>query len=125
MSGAGIRVDSREAERALEELAGDVSAMPETWHDVGDALLAGVRQRTPVRSGELAASWEARGEADRAAITSSLPYAIVLEYGSEARGIDGVHMVADTLAASDAVILEELEDAIARQARRIGFEVRR
>jgi hypothetical protein len=117
VSERGIRVDSSELRGAVEELASDVAAMPSTWAAVGEALLPGVRERTPVRSGALRDSWTAAGEADRATIGSELPYAGVVE------AINAP--VADTLAASEAVISATLEEEIARQARSIGFEVRR
>lgn len=113
----GIRVDSRELERALDKLAGEVVEMPETWQAVGDELLPGVRQRTPVRSGAMRDSWTADGAADRATISSDLPYAGVIEAVNAP--------VADTLAASEDLVRTTLEDEIARAAASIGFEVRR
>jgi len=117
VSSAGIKVDSREVEHALDKLAADVSAMPATWQAVGDALLPGVRQRTPVRSGALRDSWQAEGLADRTAIGSELPYAGVVE------AINAP--IAETLDASERTITATIEDEIAREAARIGFEVRR
>lgn len=114
---AGIRVDSRELEHALDELAADVSTMPETWTAVGEAILPAVRERTPVRSGRLRDSWRAEGQADRASITSDEPYAGVVE------AINAP--IAGALEASERTITAELEEAIARQAEAIGFRVKR
>lgn len=116
MSG-GIKVDSREVEAALDKLAGATAAMPEAWAAAGDAVLPGIRQRTPVRSGDLAGSWEASGAGDRAEISSSLPYAGVVEAIN--------HPIADTLAADERALLEALEAEVARIAARIGFDVKR
>lgn len=115
MSEGGIRVDSRELERGLERLAAEVASMPETWQAVAESTLPAVRERTPVRSGDLRDSWEAVGEADRGGITSELEYAGVIESRE--------HVVADALAASPDEITRSLEDAVARQAERIGFKV--
>lgn len=112
----GIRVDSKELEAALDKLAKETAAMPETWAAVGEELLPGVRQRTPVRSGSLSASWEAGGEPGRATISSELPYAGTVEFHNAP--------IADTLAASERVIVDTLERELARAARSIGFEVR-
>jgi hypothetical protein len=116
VSEAGIRVDSRELERALDKLAKETAAMPETWAAVGDELLHGVRQRTPVRSGALSASWTAAGEPGRATISSELPYAGTVEFHNAP--------IADTIAASERDVLDVLERELARAARSIGFEVR-
>jgi len=114
---SGICVDSRELEAALDKIAEETAAMPETWAAVGEGLLPGVRQRTPVRSGRLAASWEAAGEPGRATISSSEPYAGTVEFYNAP--------IADTLAASERLIVDTLEDELAKVARSIGFEVRR
>lgn len=116
MSDAGIRVDSRELEAALSKLAAETAAMPETWAAVGEQLLPGVRQRTPVKSGSLAASWEAAGEPGKATISSELPYAGTVEFHNSP--------IADTIAASEADVREVLERELAKVARSIGFEVR-
>lgn len=117
MSSPAIRVDDRELVKGLEELASQVAAMPETWDRVGEELLPGVRQRTPVRSGAMRDSWEATGAPGRAQIGSELPYAGVIEAVNRPIG--------DTIDASSDVILATLEEEIARAARSIGFEVRR
>lgn len=116
MSG-GIKVDSRELEAALDKLRHETASMPEAWAAAGEAMLPGIRQRTPVRSGAAAASWEAHGAGDRVEISSSLPYAGVIEAVNAP--------VADTLAADERALLEALEAELARIAARIGFDVKR
>jgi hypothetical protein len=113
----GIRVDSRALDRALEELAAETAAMPETWAAVAERTLPAVRDRTPVRTGTLQASWTAGGEPGRGTITSDEEYAGVIESRE--------HVVRDALAASPGEITAALEDEVAKAARRIGFEVRR
>ena len=113
----GIRVDTRQLDDALAKLAAETAAMPETWAAVGEELLPGVRQRTPVRSGRLASSWTAAGEPGRATISSEEPYAGTVEFYNSP--------IADTLAASERVIADTLEERVAAAARSIGFEVRR
>jgi hypothetical protein len=116
VSAGGIKVDSRALEKALGELAGEVAAMPETWAAVGDELLPAVRQRTPVRTGDLRDSWDAAGEPGKATISSDLPYAGVIESRE--------HPVADAIDASERVVVDVLEREVAKAARSIGFEVR-
>jgi hypothetical protein len=116
MSGGGIKVDTRALDRALGELRDRVTAMPDTHAEVAGSLVDGIAQRTPVRSGELAASWEARGEPDRGLIESTAEYAWIIEARE--------HMVADTLAASERTIVEGYEQGVASSASRIGFGVK-
>lgn len=111
-----VRVDSRELDRALEKLAAEVGAMPDTWDAVGEALLPEIRRRTPFRTGELRASWDAAGEPGKATISSDLEYAGVIESRE--------HPVADALAAGERTVVDVLEAEVAKAARRIGFEVR-
>lgn len=113
---SGIRVDSRELERALGKLAEEVAAMPEAWAAVGEELLPAVRERTPVRSGTLRDSWQSSGAPGRATIGSDEPYAGVVE------AVNGP--VAGALAASERTVTETLEREVGRAAGRIGFEVR-
>lgn len=120
MSG-GIKVDSRELERGLDQLRDRVSAMPEAHAAVAADLVPGIVQRTPVRSGALAGSWSSTGQPDRGVIESSEEYAGVVEYGDPARGIPPARMVRDTLEASEREVVAGYEDGIEREAKRIGF----
>lgn len=116
MSEPGIKVDTRALNRGLAELRERVSAMPETHEAVAADLVPGIAQRTPVRTGELAASWSASGEPDRGVITNDEDYAGIVE--------SHAHMVADTIAASERTIVEGYEDGIAKTASRVGFGVK-
>lgn len=116
MSGE-VRVDTRELDGALDKLTRDVETMPEAWRAVGDVILPGVRDRTPVRSGSLRDSWTAEPAGDRVGITSELPYARMVETINAP--------VAGTITASEREIVEALEAELARAAAAAGFEVRR
>ena len=48
----------------------------------------------------------------------------MIEYGDPDRGIEGAHMAADALAASERALGDAYEEELARAFRRAGFEVR-
>jgi len=71
-----------ETTHALDALADDVGDLTRVNEAIAAAIIPDVRPRTPVRTGALAGSWEARGTKDRAEIVSALAYSVPLEFGS-------------------------------------------
>ena len=57
-------------------------------------------------------------------MTSTLPYAGVIEYGWSERGIEPARMVRDTVGASSAEILSIYERELERLGRSAGFDVK-
>jgi hypothetical protein len=90
---------------------------------VASALAPGIGQRTPRRSGALAASWKPGATKTRARLTTTLRYGGVIEYGWPARGIEAARMIRATIDASHAVILETYETELARLGAGAGFGV--
>lgn len=120
----GIHVDTRQLDAALAAAAQSVEDMTEAHAAAGELLVSGTAQRTPVKSGRLAASWTATATATGVEIRSDEEYAGVIEYGSAERGIEGVHMAADALEASERDLAAVYEEGLARAFRHAGFEVR-
>jgi len=110
-----------ETAHAFDALRNDLADMAPAHEKIARARLPGVRQRTPVRSGALASSWDAEGSPDGGGILSPLPYAGPIEFGSSARNIIGVGMIAATLEAEAADVTAEYGEAIAERARARGF----
>jgi hypothetical protein len=108
-----------ETAAAFAALRKDVAAMPDAYGSVAAGRIPGVRSRTPVRTGELAGSWESVGEPTRGAITSRLLYAGPIEYGWLENA--GRRMVRDTLEAEAQEIADELGRAIEAKGKRRGF----
>lgn len=124
-SKGAVRVSGvREVQRAMKELDADVADLKRAHLAVSSALVPGIASRTPRRTGELAASWAAGATKTRARMTSSKPYAGVIEYGWSARGIEPARMVRDTVGASSAEILATYERELARLGRSAGFDVK-
>lgn len=121
---AKIKVTGQaETAAAFAALERDVVAMPDAYQAVAGARIAGVRSRTPVRTGDLVGSWDAVGEPSRASITSRLVYAGPIEYGWFEHNIAAQRMVRDTLEAEAQSIADELGAAIEAKAKRRGFDV--
>lgn len=126
MSAVKVRVRGLdELTRAVDKFAEDAAQLEDGHRAVATVLLPGVAQRTPVASGALSVSWEAEAIAGAARVTSSLPYAGVLEYGDPKRGRAARRMVRDTLEAETDAIRAAYEDELARRGSRRGFEVDR
>lgn len=111
-----------ETARAFGGLADDVSNLQSTHEKVVRARLDGIARRTPVATGALAASWQSSATNEGGSITSDLPYAAAIEYGS-VRGVTGAHMVEDTLKAEESEVLEEYRRAILDRAKARGFRI--
>jgi hypothetical protein len=114
----------REVQAAMKGLGAEVADLKAVHQAVSSVLVPGVRLRTPRRTGELAASWQAGATKTRARITTAKPYGGVIEYGHPARGIEPARMIGETVDASHAEILETYEAGLARLAAAEGFEVR-
>ena len=124
-SKGAVRVTGvREVQRALKTLEVDAADLKAAHLAVSSALLPGIAQRTPRRSGALAGSWAAGATKTRARMTSTLPYAGVIEYGWSERGIEPARMVRDTVGASSAEILSIYERELERLGRSAGFDVK-
>jgi hypothetical protein len=124
-SRAGVKVEGvRELQKALRDLGAEAGDLKAVHLEVAEMLVPGIEQRTPRRSGDLAGSWVARSTKGRARITSTQPYAGVIEYGWPARGIEPARMVRDTVEASSAEILDTYERGLERVSQRIGFETK-
>ena len=111
-----------ETAAAFDKLGEDVADLSSTHERVARARLGGVARLTPVKSGELRGSWDAAGSASAGSITSPLAYAATIEGGSD-RGVSAVRMVARTLEAEQAELLEEYRVSILDRARARGFRV--
>ena len=57
---------------------------------VGEDVLKGVRQRSPVRSGLFKRSWRMSGSKNRYKISNPQPYGHALEHGRSRQAPDGV-----------------------------------
>lgn len=76
--------------RALDDLADDLAALPEAWHEIGDQAAAVSAALAPHRSGRLAGSVASIAYAGRAVVTagsSAVPYAAPINYGWPSRHI--------------------------------------
>jgi hypothetical protein len=114
----------RELQKALRDLSSDAADLKPAHLAVSSMLTPGIAQRTPRRSGALAAGWIPGATKGRARITSKQRYAGVIEYGWPERGIEPARMVRDTVDASSAEILSTYEDELEKLARRIGFDTK-
>lgn len=124
-SKGAVRVSGvREVQAALKRLEADAADLKSAHLAVSTALLPGVTQRTPRRTGELARSWAAGATKTRARVTSPLRRAGPIEYGWPARGIEPARMVRDTVEAESSTILETYGREIARLAAADGFETK-
>jgi hypothetical protein len=122
MVAKGVRVTGgAETAAAFDKLAADVADMTATHERIARARLGGVARRTPVLSGALANSWDARGSASAGTILSPLPYAGPIEGGWIRRNIAPAAMIARTLEAETDAIVAEYETSIADMARKRGF----
>jgi hypothetical protein len=121
-----LRVTGSEAVvGGFEEVQRAIADMTETHRRVLGPLIPLVAARTPTRTGALASSWSLSPSATAGSIESGLEYAGPIEFGSESRGIDGSHMVLETLSSNERQILEGYEDAIRDRAKAAGFRVER
>jgi hypothetical protein len=114
----------REVQLAMRKLDADAADLKSAHRAVAASLVPGVAQRSPRRSGALAASWSPGATKTRARITSSRPYAGVIEYGWAKRGIEPARMVRDTVEASRDEILASYADELARLGAAAGFRVK-
>lgn len=119
-----VRVDTREVDRALALVEAAAKDLTAANRAAAEALLPGVKQRTPVRTGALAASWRVEATADAGSIVSDERYAGIVENGDAARGIEGAHMGAETVDASERELGEAYEAALAVAFKRAGFDVK-
>lgn len=121
----GVKVEGvRELQAALKVVGESAADMKEAHLAVATELVPDIRQRTPRRTGDLAASWEARSTKGRARISSPLEYAGIIEWGHPARGIEAASPVRDTIDASHEKILKTYEAELAKLSARAGFEVK-
>jgi len=116
----GIRVDTHELDRAIAAVERSLEDLAAANQAAAEALLPAVAQRTPVRTGRLAASWSATA----GVIESDEEYAGAIEYGDPDRGIEGAHMARDAVAASERDLVDAYEIELGRIMRRAGFELR-
>ena len=91
---------------------------------VSSMLVPGVALRTPRRTGELAASWQAGATKTRARITSPLLRAGPIEYGWPAHGIEPARMVRETVTASSTEIVDTYREEIAKLGESAHLEVK-
>jgi hypothetical protein len=109
----------REVRAAFDALARDVEDLEATHRAGAELLIPGVSQRSPRRSGALAASWSAEASKVAGAVVSGVPYAGPVEYG--AHGVPGARMVADTIAEQADAVLELYDQALTDRGRQRGF----
>jgi hypothetical protein len=108
---------------AFEGLRQDIASMPDAHDAVARARIPGVRSRTPVRSGDLASSWDAAGDSHGGAITSRLVYAGPIEYGWLEHNIAAQRMVRDTLEAEQKDVADGYGVEIEKRAKQRGFDL--
>lgn len=122
--GSGVTIKGGpETARAFDQLSDDVRDLAPEYARVIAARLPGVRSRTPVATGELAASWDTSAESTGGSILSPLAHAGVHEWGSAARGITASAMVRQTLEAEAQQLADELEAGILERAEKRGFRI--
>jgi hypothetical protein len=120
----GFPVEGREEVAAgFDKLRSHLGDMTETHRRVLGPLIGEVAARTPILSGELAASWRLEASKDSGSIESGLVYAGPIEFGWRARGIEPQAMVRDTISANVSTINDGYAKAITDDARTIGFRV--
>lgn len=105
----------------VEHAAKDLQA---THRKVAQATLPAIAARTPRLTGLLASSWRATARPGAGGIVNGLPYAPPIEYGVKRHNIEGAHMVAEGLAASEDAMRREYETALDHEIRRVGFATR-
>lgn len=114
----------REVTRALKALEASAEDLKAVHTAVARQLIGGVRTRTPIRTGALAASWGAGATKTRARITSPLLYSGPIEYGWPAHGIEPARMVRATVEAEEGAIIRTYERELAALGAKAGFGVR-
>lgn len=114
----------REVQSALKKLGAEAADLKSAHMAVSSLLTPGISQRTPRRTGALAASWQAGATKTRARITTPLRYGGVIEYGWPKRGIEPARMVRDTVDASHREILETYESELEKLSKGVGFDTR-
>lgn len=114
----------REVQKALKQLGAEAADLKSAHLAVSSLLVPGIGQRTPRRSGALAASWQAGATKTRARITTPLRYGGVIEYGWPKRGIEPARMVRDTVDASHSEILATYTDELDKLSKSVGFETK-
>lgn len=124
-SKGAVKVDGvREVQRALKTLGAQSADLKTAHLAVSSALVPGVTQRTPRRTGALAAGWKAGATKTRARITNTERYAGPIEYGWPKHNIEPARMVRDTVAAETKTILDTYASELARLAKADDFEVK-
>ena len=113
-----------EVAAGFDRLAKDTANLEEPSRRIAAGLIPEIRARSPVRTGALAVSWEVGTVRGGASVGSPLAYALPIEVGTR-RGVEAHHMVRDTLRDHTAEVVDGYRDAIADDARRIGFRVDR
>jgi hypothetical protein len=111
----------REVQRALKELGAEAADLKAAHLAVSSSLVPGIAQKTPRRTGALAASWQAGATKTRARLTTPLRYGGVIEYGWPKRGIEPARMIRDTIDASHAEILALYSDELEKLGKAQGF----
>jgi hypothetical protein len=124
-SKGAVKVEGvREVQKALKDLGAASADLKSAHLAVSSLLLPGVAQRTPRRTGELAASWQAGATKTRARMTSPLRRAGPIEYGWPKHGIEPARMVRDTVDASHREILETYSSELEKLGKAEGFGVK-
>jgi hypothetical protein len=106
--------------KSMELSARDLSAVHKR---VVGALLPGIAQRSPRRTGALAGSYSARSTKTRGRIASSVVYSGVIEYGWAQHSIAPARMVRDTIEAEQATIVDTYQHELAELGKRADFTV--
>lgn len=114
----------REVLKAFSRLDSLVDDLSDATGAIGSKLVDDVRGRTRRRTGTLAESWIAEGEADRASFSNSQSYAPVQEFGSDALSIEPTNAVRLAFEDNKDDIRDELEDAIRERAKRANIRTR-
>lgn len=121
-----VRVEGvREVQTALKRLEVSSRDLSGAHRQVVSGLLPGIAIRTPRRTGRLASSWGAGATKTRGKITSSAPYAGVIEYGWSAHSIEPARMVRDTIEGAQRDIVKGYERELERLGRSANFDVRK
>lgn len=113
----------REVQAAMRGLEVDAKDLSAAHKAVVTKLVPGIALRSPRRSGRLASSWRAAATKTRGKLTSTAPYAGVIEYGWAAHGIEPARMVRETIEGSTDEILATYADELAKLAEKQGFRV--
>jgi hypothetical protein len=119
---SGVRIDTSQVDAALAKVKRAAKDLTEANRLAATALLPGVRQRTPHRTGDLSNSWEVEADDRGGRIVSTLDYANLVEDGS--KNMSGAHMGRETVDASDRDLVEAYEQALTKALHDAGFETR-